>query len=108
MDAGWWQNRCNFVGDAVFSDDGRYVALPVGSPYGWEARDDGYAGVVVVWDTSSMERRFIDLFAKTSKGWTPTPGDNPIPTIASFASPSSLTVDLQNGETLALVFDTGV
>jgi hypothetical protein len=98
-DVGWWQDRCNFVGDAMFSEDGRYLAISVGAPDDWEQSKDRYAGVVVAWDTATLSKHFIDLFATKD----PSPQADPIPWIVNFASESSLKVRLQTKEEFEFV-----
>ena len=99
---GWWQDRCNLVGDAVFSAGGSHVALPVGVPFERLRNPDGYFGVAVVWDTRSLEYELLDIVARVAPGWQRSPGAPPVPVVTRFDASLRLSVRAQNGHVVEL------
>ncbi len=101
---GWWQDRCNFVGDAVFSRDGRYLALPVGVAPEHIDNEEGYLGVLVVWNTESLATEVLDFIPPRVPNRRSSPRDPPFPEITGFDSAGSLTVRAQNGQVVEMPF----
>lgn len=104
--AGWWQDKCNFVGDPCFDERGRFLALPVGSPDGWERRDSKSCGVVIVFDTRDLKAQFLSLTGRPAAGWVRS-AQNPSPEVLGFETGDRVRVRIQTGEEVSVVIDPG-
>jgi hypothetical protein len=106
-EATYWQDKSNYVGDARFSPSGRRVAMPIGAPDGWEhdAATPPCCGTVVVLETQTGARQFLDVFADIQPGWERPLERSPSPVILAFDHETELRVELQNGQLRTLAVD---